>query len=336
MRQIFLITLAFPISIFLLSSNAFADSISINKQNYDFGDVIIISGKTTYSEGKFIGLQILNPSKSDIVLIDQFFPQKDGAFTKPYKAQGPKWHENGIYTVKLVYDDQIFEKTFDFKNREISKNETTNPDSTENKDLLSDGLALESDPTNPKYRVLGFPNPVNSPQYYFDRYNTEKEYKEWFDTTFPDYSISEVVGYPQSRIEGFPDENYPPWYYIDRYFGEDIYKNWFDFQFPTKSIYVVLGYPESFFQKVPDWVKNNAKWWSSDLITDSDFLSGITFLINERILIVPNLPESGSINSQTIPVWVKNTAGWWAEGKIDENEFLKGIQFLVENGIIQV
>ena len=32
---------------------------------------------------------------------------------------------------------------------------------------------------------------------------------------------------------------------------------------------------------VPDWVKNNAKWWSDDLIEDTDFINGIEYLIKK-------------------------------------------------------
>ena len=30
---------------------------------------------------------------------------------------------------------------------------------------------------------------------------------------------------------------------------------------------------------VPDWVKNNAGWWSEGAIADSDFITGIQYLI---------------------------------------------------------
>jgi len=37
---------------------------------------------------------------------------------------------------------------------------------------------------------------------------------------------------------------------------------------------------------IPDWVKNNAGWWSEGLIGDSDFVSGIKFLIEQGIMVV--------------------------------------------------
>ena len=39
-------------------------------------------------------------------------------------------------------------------------------------------------------------------------------------------------------------------------------------------------------QEVPDWIKNNADWWAQGLITDDDFLKGITFLVENGIIVV--------------------------------------------------
>lgn len=35
---------------------------------------------------------------------------------------------------------------------------------------------------------------------------------------------------------------------------------------------------------VPDWVKNNAKWWSEGQITDDDFVKGIQYLVEKGII----------------------------------------------------
>ena len=338
MKQIFLLVFSFIFTITLFFSPAFADTLSLDKQKYVFGDVLKITGKVSHVQDEFIGLQIINPSKSDIVLIDQFFPQKNGSFIKSYKTQGPKWNESGIYTIRLVYNDQILENKFDFKNLEKSQNESIseNPKIEIKENEIPEISPPQKEVKDPKLRIQGFPNPENSPRFYLERFDKEPEYQAWFKEIFPDYSIKDVVGYSATHIPGFPDEKNSPWYYIDRYNNEENYRDWFDSQFPTKSIYEVLDYPEELFQRVPEWVKNNAKWWASDLITDSDFLNGISYLIDEKILVIPPSYEIGTSNSQKIPIWVKSTAGWWAEGKIHESEFLKGIQFLIENGIIKV
>ena len=38
---------------------------------------------------------------------------------------------------------------------------------------------------------------------------------------------------------------------------------------------------------IPDWIKNNAGWWSEGLIGDTDFVSGIQYLIKEGIMKIP-------------------------------------------------
>ena len=100
---------------------------------------------------------------------------------------------------------------------------------------------------------------------------------------------------------------------------------------------------------IPDWIRNNAKWWSEGAIGDSDFTSGIQFMIKENIMIIPDLPEEvtqmelkdekramGMEREQNVPDWVRNNAGWWADGLISDDDFVSGIKYLVEQGIIQV
>ncbi len=35
---------------------------------------------------------------------------------------------------------------------------------------------------------------------------------------------------------------------------------------------------------IPDWIRNNAKWWADGLITDEDYIKGLQYLISEGIL----------------------------------------------------
>ena len=87
--------------------------------------------------------------------------------------------------------------------------------------------------------------------------------------------------------------------------------------------------------KIPDWIKNNAGWWSTNLIEDADFVSGIQYLIKEGIMTIPQTP-SGQSMQQDIPSWIKNNAGWWADGLIEDADFVSGIQYLITNGIMHV
>ena len=89
-------------------------------------------------------------------------------------------------------------------------------------------------------------------------------------------------------------------------------------------------------QHVPIWIKNNAAWWSQELIDDSDFVAGIEYLIQQEII---TLTETGTLetnSSDEIPSWIKTNAGWWSEDLITEKEFIDGMQWLISNGIIKV
>ena len=89
--------------------------------------------------------------------------------------------------------------------------------------------------------------------------------------------------------------------------------------------------------KVPEWVKNNAKWWSDGQVDDSTFSQGIGFLIKEKVISVSSLPPPASaVAEEKIPGWIKNNAKWWADGMISEDDFLKGITYMVEKGIVKV
>lgn len=86
---------------------------------------------------------------------------------------------------------------------------------------------------------------------------------------------------------------------------------------------------------IPDWIKNNAKWWNRNQITDSEFAQGIEFMIKEKIIQIPDL-KSGATDIDEIPEWIKNNAGWWSDGIISDQEFADSIEFLIANGIIRV
>jgi hypothetical protein len=88
-------------------------------------------------------------------------------------------------------------------------------------------------------------------------------------------------------------------------------------------------------RKIPYWVKNNAGWWSEDKISDTDFITGIEYLIKNKIISISSQTNKENL-SDVIPPWIKNNAGWWSAGKISDEDFLSGIKYLIENGIIKV
>jgi len=122
------------------------------------------------------------------------------------------------------------------------------------------------------------------------------------------------------------------------YPNNTVIKNYNDFvdSVITKYPYTPTEKPEPVIVKpatIPLWVKSNAKWWSDGGIEDSDFVTGIQFLIDNKIMQI-NLPHPSDTSSQSIPDWVKNNAGWWADGLISDQDFLSGIYFMIQNGIM--
>jgi len=58
----------------------------------------------------------------------------------------------------------------------------------------------------------------------------------------------------------------------------------------TITMIVVLGFSitaSAANTSVPDWVKNNAKWWSEGSITETDYIKSLEFLITQGIIRIP-------------------------------------------------
>ena len=95
-------------------------------------------------------------------------------------------------------------------------------------------------------------------------------------------------------------------------------------------------------ESIPRWIKNNAGWWASGMITEDEFLKGIEYLINNNIILIDStIDEKAYIPTDTsstkrVPDWVKNNADWWAGDLIGDSDFLNGIKYLINKGIILV
>jgi len=59
-------------------------------------------------------------------------------------------------------------------------------------------------------------------------------------------------------------------------------------------------------KSVPDWIKNNASWWSENLIGDTDFINGLQYLIEYKIIKIDNKKILGKVPLEDIkfsPNW---------------------------------
>ncbi len=67
-------------------------------------------------------------------------------------------------------------------------------------------------------------------------------------------------------------------------------------------------------KSVPDWIKNNANWWSENLIGDTDFINGLQYLIEHKIIKIDNKKILGKVPFEDIKF-----SDWWA---IDKNSLV--------------
>ncbi len=105
----------------------------------------------------------------------------------------------------------------------------------------------------------------------------------------------------------------------------------------VKKIFIAkINSTKSFSEGIPEWVKNNASWWSERQISQTEFTNGLEFLINEGIIYIPPTEPGLPGPDKIIPDWVRNTAGWWADGKIPDSEFINAMKYLIEIGLIEV
>jgi len=62
-------------------------------------------------------------------------------------------------------------------------------------------------------------------------------------------------------------------------------------------------------EMIPDWIKNNASWWSDNLIDDIDFINGLQYLIKHKIIKIDNKKILGQVPLEDIkfsPAWQVN------------------------------
>lgn len=87
--------------------------------------------------------------------------------------------------------------------------------------------------------------------------------------------------------------------------------------------------------KIPNWVRPIAKWWSDGQIEDSEFVSALLFMMENKIIQIPSV-ETKSETGDKIPDWIRDNAAWWSENEISDKDFVSGIQYMMEKGIITI
>ena len=143
----------------------------------------------------------------------------------------------------------------------------------------------------------------------------------------------------------------------------------------TSMIFFGFEYAYSAEPKIPSWMKNTALWWAQGKISDQEFFSGVQFLADKKILVIPIkdnsrdslcgsgmevnathyqltgkafcvfsdnskskgiFPDSVEIHQRVVASWIKNTALGWSQDKITDNDLLWSFYYLVDEKIISL
>jgi len=106
-----------------------------------------------------------------------------------------------------------------------------------------------------------------------------------------------------------------------------------------KYPYTPTEKPETFEKEVittiPKWAKSIVKWWSEGNIDDSEFVSSLSYLLENKIIQIPPV-EIQSVSEVEIPEWIRDNAGWWADPDTDDEVLVEGIKHMIKNGMITV
>jgi len=266
-----------------------------DKDSYTNGETIIVSGKVgELLSGYQISLQVFEPRFGNQVAKQQFGVGPDKKYRTEVTAGGGLWRSDGTYTIIVLYGSQFrsAETTFEFS---------------------GSGVPLPEPLPLPDCKPLPFVDSTKDSQYYLDRYNNEPTYKDWFDSTFPDYIIEEAICIdkpttPPPKPEPQPTCDYPSFidtskslqYYLDRYHNEPAYNDWFHSNYPQYNSLEEALCLDEYVQQVTDW----------------------------PVQIEEPVPEK-------LPEWVRNLFIWYAEKRISEAELLDAIQFLIDQGILK-
>lgn len=83
---------------------------------------------------------------------------------------------------------------------------------------------------------------------------------------------------------------------------------------------------------IPAWIKNSAKWWADGQITDSDFIKSLQWLIDNKILVIPQSKDiqtsqqDSANNSDSSQAAIQKTktvkvTGWRSSDYGDDNQY---------------
>ena len=310
--------------------------VSTDKTTYKLGEVIIVSGSVSGGNPGFpVNFSIMNPN-GKIIINDLIELSSVLRFSTEIKTEEHSWEDSGNYKIQVWHGSETtkaeavfsYSTSFDLEERTSSIKIFDSPYYIKYS-ITSEKISLIKPVVDSKSLIFSIDSDISGhltvelPRHLIDAQTLFGEDDSF--VVLDDGRKSEFVEKASSNERTL---TIPYTHKTKTIEIQGTFLNIDPLSQPLQSDESV---------EIPKWIRNNAEWWSKDLIEEKDFLSGIQYLINQGIMKIPTHTGMASEPSLPfIPNWIKDTTGWWASGKVTDQDFLSGIQYLIERGIIRV
>lgn len=311
-------------------SNSSPILISTDKDDYKIGEVIGISGSVSGGDTSYdVMLSVVDPHGTIIYdeVIDLSYIR---SFSTEINTENTGWTDSGNYKILAWHESEntFAETVFSFSST-YGKQETS--DSIK---IISSEIELDYTITSGKITLVRGDLEDHSLVISIDvpsgGHLTVEIPRYLMDAQDEDVDIDFVV-LMDDRNAAFVEKKNPN----ERILTVPYIHNTRTIEIVGTSLLLNPTSPDS-STIIPEWVRNNAEWWSKDLIDEGDFVSGIEYLIVQGVIHIPIIPGEEVSEATSVPLWVKNAAGWWSEGLVSDGEFVNGLQYLIQQGIISI
>ena len=85
---------------------------------------------------------------------------------------------------------------------------------------------------------------------------------------------------------------------------------------------------------LPHWIKNNAKLWYENEISDSEFANSISWLVEKKIIPIQLIAIHNSTYHRLDDF--KNVAYHWSTGKVSDKNFVGTIRYMINHDVIKM
>lgn len=258
---------------------ALVDELTTNKSSYDDGQIIQITGTVTKKlPNQHVAIKIYAVN-GDVVGLHQVPVSFDNTFSVSHTAGGLM--NKGQYYVDAIYGDHITQTTFDFNGIikiqpkiEYAKTEKINYFAGE-EITLNGKVSQKIGDSKVMMRLVG-PSGMTTVDGW---YHVLSDGTFWTFWSF-DSGMEQGIYKIQASYEGYPYES--SFRFNGPQISEPLVVTPSPPQIPEPAF--VSPNPPQTVQEMPPWVKQIARWFGEDLITEDEFSTAIQFLVRLGII----------------------------------------------------